>query len=306
MMYFMNIIKKIITVSIFIVLAVSDVKADEYGVHAVVISDEFTGKFESPSSLFYDEAKERLYVVDSGNGRLISYDSNLEYLSEWASVDLKSPVSLVKNSKGKFYALDVSTHEIKYLDPKLGEVRALTFEGVPKGKVVFIPGRIAIDSNDSLYIIDKMNKRIVVLDSEEKYSYVITVKGKDFNGFNDVRVSSNGTVAAIDTIGRKAYLFDNKGKLQKSFGGPGYKSGGGSLFFPVSLDIDDLGNIYILDSHIGKIYVYDKDGFMKYSISERGFNKGSLHDPVYILIDGKRRLYTLESGRIQILKRVNE
>ena len=220
-----------------------------------------------------------------------------------------SPVSLVKNTQGKFYVLDSSDQKVKYVDPQVGLVRALGFKDVPKAKSRFFPGRIAIDSNDSLYIIDKMNKRIVVLDSEEKYVKSLTVEGKKHGklyGFNDVAVSKSGVIVAVDTIGRSVFIFNSSGTVRKRFGGPAYKKGGGSLFFPVSLSIDKFDNIYILDSHMGKILAYSKDGNLKFTVSSRGFDKGSLHDPVHVILDDKRRLYTLESGRVQILKRVNE
>ncbi len=280
--------------------------ADDYGVHALVMGDEFIGQFRNPSGLFYDEEKERLYVADSGNGRLISFDANLDYLSEWGNKDLISPVSLVKNSRGKFYALDSSDHKVKYIDPQLAEVRVLEFKDVPKAVSGLIPGNISIGSDDSLYIIDKMNKRIIVLDGEEKYIRSMTVKAGGFYGFNDLFAAGDGSVYAIDTIGRKVHIFNETGKLVKSFGGPAYKKGKGSLLFPTRISGDILGNVYVLDSHRGKIMVYDKRGNLKFDVSEKGFGMGSLHDPVFFIIDNRRRIYTLESGRVQVLKRVNE
>lgn len=284
----------------------SNVFADEYAVHAIVMGDEFTGLYNNPSALFYDEEKSRLYVADSGNGRLISYDPDLEYLSEWSHDDLISPVSLVKNSNGKFYALDSGDHKIKYVDPGAAEIRVLELKDVPKSVSILIPGNIAIGGNDHLYIIDKMNSRIVELDSEEKYVKSYSTVAKDFYGFNDLYVDTEGTVFAVDTIGRKIYIFKKDGKLLKSFGGPAYKKGGGSLLFPISISLDTLGNIHVLDSHRGKILVYDRLGILKYDIGERGFGMGSFHDPSCFILDKQRRIYTLESGRVQVLKRINE
>lgn len=305
----MNKILKIIVISFVLIVNSSYSKAEEYGIHAVVISDEFTGRFVNPLAIFYDEAKERLYVADSGNGRLISFDSNLEYLSEWSNKEVVSPVSIARNSNGKFYALDSSDRKVKYIDPGLGVVRPLEFNDIPKGKVLFIPGRIAIGADNSLYVIDKMNKRIVVLGEDEKYIKSYTVKGKkfgEFYGFNDLAVSHNGTVVAVDTIGRSVYVFSSEGTVKKKFGGPAYSKGGGSLFFPVSVSVDKSDNIYILDSHRGKVVVYDSSGNLKFDVSNRGFTVGSLHDPVHIVLDGRKRIYTLETGRVQILKRLNE
>ena len=36
--------------------------------------------FNHPQSVFFDEQKRRLYVVDTGNNRLVSFDKNYKYL----------------------------------------------------------------------------------------------------------------------------------------------------------------------------------------------------------------------------------
>ena len=49
---------------------------------AVITGDEIMGRLKQPSGLFFDEIKKRLYIADSGNGRLVSFDSEFKYMAE--------------------------------------------------------------------------------------------------------------------------------------------------------------------------------------------------------------------------------
>src|SRR3989338_8638799 len=64
---------------------------------AIITGDEIMGRFNQPSGLFFDEVKKRLYVADSGNGRLVSFDSEFKYLAELSNENIAIPVSLVRD-----------------------------------------------------------------------------------------------------------------------------------------------------------------------------------------------------------------
>ncbi|MBI5182750.1 MAG: hypothetical protein HY999_00075, partial [Nitrospinae bacterium] len=46
----------------------------------VLTGNELIGSFNQPTSLFFNEEKRRLYIADTGNNRLVSFDSDLNYL----------------------------------------------------------------------------------------------------------------------------------------------------------------------------------------------------------------------------------
>lgn len=266
---------------------------------SVVHGDEFTGLFKEPSAVFYDNSKSRLYVADSGNGRLISFDSKFEYLSELVDDKMVLPVGIVKSSGGVFYVVDAAKRQVLSIDVATKSIETLNFKGIPKDSEGFVPGRIAIGPNDMLYLTDRMNKRILVFDGEGTYSRTVTVKDEGLRGFNDLRLDSRGHLYALDSVRAKVYLFSDKGLLLSSFGG---RDKGLQLGFPVSVAVDSNRRIYLLDRHRGEVLVFNEKGILQHTLMKKGHVEGNLYSPSYIFIDPADTLYVVDGGRVQVFK----
>lgn len=267
---------------------------------AVITGDEIIGKLKQPSGLFFDEIKKRLYIADSGNGRLVSFDSEFKSLSELTNEAMALPISLVKNKEGNFFILDSGKGKIIFIDLEKKVVKSFSQSSVPPGKEQFIPGRMAIDTANRLYIIDKLNRRLIVVEQTGAFVREITVKDKGFFGFADVRVDDKGEIYAIDAIAGVVYIFDDKGSIISRFGSRENKED--NFRFPTSLAVDKNGLIYITDQHAGRILVFDKKGVFQHAISRPGMKEGELSYPSYIFIDKEGRIYTIDGNRIQVFQ----
>ena len=279
---------------------------EKVGVKAVAIitGDEIMGRFNQPSGLFFDEVKKRLYVADSGNGRLVSFDAEFKYLAELTNEDMKLPTTLVRNKEGQFFILDSGKAEMIFIDLEKKIVKSFLVTGVPSGKEQFVPGGIAIDKDNRLYMIDKLNRRMIVVEPTGEFVREISVKEKDFFGFTDVKVDEKGDVYAIDAIAGIVYIFDDKGVIVSMFGKRENKKY--DLRFPTSLAVAKNGLIYIADQHAGRILVFDKKGGFQYAISKPGAKEGELSSPSYIFIDNEGRIYVIDGNRVQIFQEERE
>ncbi|MBI3754786.1 MAG: hypothetical protein HY265_01305, partial [Deltaproteobacteria bacterium] len=201
-----------LTVCCLLVFAAISFSEEKGGIRtvAVITGDEIMGKFKQPSGLFFDEAKKRLYIADSGNGRLVSFDAEFKYLAELTNDVMTLPVSLVRNKEGHFFILDSGKGEIIFIDLEKKVAQSFPLSNVPSGKEQFLPGRMAIDTDNRLYIIDKLNRRLIVVEQTGAFVREIAVKDKGFFGFTDVRVDDKGEIYAIDAIAGVVYIFDNK------------------------------------------------------------------------------------------------
>ena len=269
---------------------------------ASIAAGEALGSFNHPSGLFYDEIKKRLYVADSANKRIVSLDSGFKYLAELTKKEIILPVGIVRDKKGFFSVVDADRSEVFRLDAAKELVEPILLTGIPHGRYLFSPGWIAIDKEDHLYIIDKLNKRVVSVDYTGVFIKSFTITGTDFFGFTDVRVDDEGYVYALDTIGRMVYVFDKKGDLVSSFGGREK----GLFLFPVSIASGKNGLVYVIDRHAGKIMVFNRLGIFQYTISKKGSKEGELVAPSYIYIDESNRLYIIDGNRIQVFKEEKE
>lgn len=266
---------------------------------SVLYGDEFLGIFKEPSAVFHDDSKGRLYVADSVNSRLISFDSKLEYLSELVDDAIVLPVGIVKSSKGIFYVLDASTRQVVAIDATNKTIETLYFKGIPKDSEKFVAGSIAIGLNDMLYLTDMLNKRVVVFDDGGEYLKTITTSDKALRGFNDIRVDARGYLYAVDSVGARVFVFDDKGQLVSSFGG---RDGDGKLGFPVSVAVGSNGLIYLLDRHRGEVVVFNEKGLAQYTLMRKGYVEGKLHSASYIYIDSADTIYVVDGSRVQIFK----
>ncbi len=267
----------------------------------VITANEFSGKLNQPMGLFFDENKKRLYVADSGSKRIISYDQDFKYLAELTNDDIQLPTNIVRNGNGQFLVVDASRAEILFFEVKKDlQIDRLVLKGVPEGKEIFVPGRIAIDKKDNVYIVDKLNRRIIVVDRAGIFLRALTVKGEGFFGFNDVRADGEGNVFALDTLGGKVYGFDRHGNLLNSFGGKD-PAGRPYFEFPVSLAVTE-SYIYVADGHLGTIRVFDKTGNLRHSISKKGEREGELSSPVFVFTDDAQRIFVIDGNRVQVLK----
>ncbi len=271
----------------------------------ITAAGESAGRFNQPSGIFYDVRKKRLYIADSANKRIVSLDSEFRYVGEFSKNEILLPADVVKNSSGLFFIVDAGRGEVLLIDVAKDRVEPVAFKGVPEGSDPFVPGRLAIDGQDRLYVIDRLNKRIVVADTEGAFLRSVTVKDDpSFHGFNDVRVDEAGNIYALDTVGGKVYVFDGNGRPVSNFGGRDESKGG--FRFPASLAVARNGNVYVADRHAGRIMVFNRGGALQYTISRKGAKEGELLSPSYIFIDGEQRIFIIDGNRIQIFKEERE
>ncbi len=264
---------------------------------AVIGGDELTGNMSEPAAVFVDEAKKRLYVADTVNGRLISFDKDFIFIAALNHDNFKLPISVGKLKSGEFFITDASDSTLKLINIKDKLITAFNIKGLKAGVEKFMPGRFAMDGSGNLYIVDKLNKRIVVADKSGNYLRSIRAKGKGVYGFNDVRVDKKGYVYAVDTIGASIYIFNEKGDLVSRFGG---KDAG--LVFPVSVAISSKGLIYVVERYLSQIMVYDRFGALQFTLLSKGVTSGSIYHPSYIYIDKSDLIYTIDGARVQVFK----
>ena len=217
---------------------------------------------------------------------------------------IELPLSLVKDSGGIFYVVDGANRSILYINVKKKIIEKLAIKGDFNGKAAIFPGRIAIDGQDRLYVIDKLHRRILIINNNGLFIKALTVNKKEFYGFNDVKVSTNGNVIALDTIGGAVYMFDSDGKVISTFG---ERDGDEKKFwFPVSLALDDSGFVYVLDGHASEVQVFDPSGNYRRTLLKKGANEGELMHPTYIYIDHESRIFIADQSRIQIFREEKE
>ena len=261
-----------------------------------IVRDTETGRLGMLSGIFFDENRNRLYVTDTTNKRILAFDVDLKFVSEFnAGGALEVPASLVRNRKGQFFVAEPTKGSVLFIDIRQKSVKPINFSAVPEANSIY-PGSIAIDSADNLYIVDKANRRILIFDADQRFDRQVLVKGG--KGINDVKVDSNGNIYALDTTDRSVRVFHSQGKLLLTFGKRGKDNG--KFDFPVSLAVDRKGLIYVVDQHKHKVLTFNKRGEFLLEFSQLGWREGRLHYPSYIYVNKAGRIFVVDRGNCRI------
>jgi sugar lactone lactonase YvrE len=247
-----------------------------------------------PTAIYADDDASRYYIVDSGNNRLLSYDSNGGFLSAFtANSSLETPFDMIR-LPGYLWVVEKGKNSLTAIDLKGQKITPHVIRH--NGKDIF-PDRLAIDNN-VFYLLDKASGDIVSLD--RKLNIKETFACGDCNaGFVDFKIK-DGKLWALDQIGKSVYVYSLSGKREKKISLKGY-----DLQFPRSLAIVENGYIYVLDRHRGIIAAYNSSGHYMFNFLEKGESRGKLYYPIEIQIDPWGRLCVVEegNGRIQVFSR---
>lgn len=261
-----------------------------------ITANNETGRLALLSGLFFDENRDRLYVTDTTNKRILAFDADFKFVSEFnAGGALGAPTSLARNSKGRLFVAEPAKGSVLFIDIKQKSVKPIDFSAVPKANAVY-PGNIAVDSADNLYIVDKANQRILIFDADLRFNRQILVK--DGKGLIDVKVGSNGNIYTLDPIDGSVRVFDSRGNILKKFGKKGNDKG--EFNFPVSLAVHPNRTVYVVDQHNHKILAFNKKGEFILDFSQLGWREGRLHYPSYIYINKAGRIFVVDRGNNRI------
>ncbi len=266
---------------------------------SITAGEEF-GRLGLLGGVFFDEDKKRLYVTDAGHNRILSFDSDFKFLSEFSGLDaLTWPSGLVRDSQGRFFVAQPSEGNVVRIDMDQKDIQPIDFSSVPSENPIY-PCNLAMGPFDELYVVDKANERILIFDVNQKFTDEIRVEGA--RGLKDVKVDAGGRVYALSTIDGSVHIYDTKGRRVSRFGTRGDQRG--EFRFPVSLDLGRKGMIYVLDQHASKVLVFNRRGEFLFDFSRLGWREGRLHYPSYIFINRSERIFIIDrqNARVSIFE----
>lgn len=299
----MMIKKYILIFNIFLLLIVplkAYGKKDAINIITTLGSNQDIGILGLIGGVFFDEIKKRLYITDSSNCRILSYDSEFNYLSALhPKGDLKNPTSILRIIDGRFLVVEPAKRNVVVIDVAQKLINLLDLAEVPDS-AAFNPGRMTIDPEGNIYITDRANNRILVFNSNLKFNKEVIKESKI--RFNDIKVDRQGYIYTLSTLEGIVRKYDRSGKKILEFGSRGKDRD--EFSFPTSLAVDNKGLIYIVDQHKNKIFVFDKKGKFVFNFSGLGWIEGRLSMPSYIFINSSDTIFIVDrdNSRVSIFK----
>ncbi len=129
-------------------------------------------QFEFPEDLALDDARDRIYVADTGNRRVQvlrrrwqGFEVRMEAEASWP--DLGLPRGIAVDPDGRVYVSDSQSHQIRVLDPDGRQLDAWGGFGRGPGQFERPLGIFASESGDGrIFVADSGNQRVQWLESD--------------------------------------------------------------------------------------------------------------------------------------------
>lgn len=255
---------------------------------------------KNPSGVTCND-KSVVVVADSDNGRLVRYsfmENVLKGGTEIKIPQLVYPVRVHMNSKGDIYALDGKSRRIVQLNPEGAFASYLEPQGVPAPAVI-VPRSFKIAADDTIYLLDILGERILVLNAAGNYVNQLQFP-KPYGFFSDLAVNANGDIFLLDSV--KATLFVAR-KNNPTFV-PLVKDLKEYLNFAANIAVDYRGVIFLTDQNGGALVAFGQDGALLGRQLSLGWKSGQLFYPTQMCVTQSGVIFIADrsNNRVQIFE----
>jgi DNA-binding beta-propeller fold protein YncE len=275
---------------------------------------ELTGPDDKPLVMPTDIAigkDERIYIVDSGNHRVLCYSRDGKYLFAFGSAgegdgELLGPVGITTAEDGSVLLADRGNKRIQIFDEK-GQFLN-TIETRSGGKSAS-PVDVAVDkSGKQLYVTASIPfHQVFVYGEDEGGGKVKTIWGKpgsnpgEFRYPATIAIGPDKNIYVVDVFNSRLQVFDVSGQALVTIGSWGVTPG--HLFRPKGVAVGDDGLIAVSDSYLGVLQLFDSDKRFQGVLGEAG-EIAHFTTPTGLAFDGKGRLYVAEmlANRVTVLE----
>ena len=262
-----------------------------------VYADEKGTGLNNPEGVACTEG--RLVVADTGNGRLVLYSLLGGEPKGGTEIKLSQvlyPVRVTISSKGDIFVLDERQRKIARLTQEGVFTGYVEISGLPTQSMV-VPGGIAVDSNDNLYVLDTLGGRVLVLAIDGKFQRQIEFP-KESGFITDLAVDPKGIVFLVD--GAKSRVYSNT--ADQAVLSPLTGELKDDLKFPSNIAIDMQGRLFISDKNSGGIVVIGRDGTFLNRLLSLGWKEGNVRYPSQICVEKDGSFFVADKANSRIQK----
>ncbi len=272
---------------------------------------------DTPQNMYIDES-DNLYVADSGNNRIVKFNSELEYVSEFTAGDsLNKPSgSYFDSDKKELYIADTDNERIVVVnenDDFIREYRKPDSE-LLDDDLTFNPTNVSIGIQGHIYILKGQNFMQVSQEgefkgfvgstkvpanfitalirrfaSEKQKKLLVSEQPSPYVNFTMDRNGVIYAVAGTDTAQIRKINMVGDNLYPEKFYGEMVLQDGWRLVNPsfISIAVSNDGIISVLEEKSKKIYQYSQDGTMLNVFGGEGEVEGFFQSPVSIAVDSK-------------------
>ncbi len=259
------------------------------------------GELELPTDVAVHES--RLYIVDSGNNRVVVLGRNGETQFAFGSKgtangEFNGPVGIGVGHDGRIYVADTGNHRIQIFSAT-GKFQ--TAIATTTGEVRVRPIDVAVEPKSGhIFITGNNNHRVMVYNHSGRLLREWGGNGAAIGKFRypaTITVMPDANIGVIDVFNTRAQLFQPDGRFVVKIGEWGVLPG--QLFRPKGIAIDRKGHIYISDSYLNVIQVFNDSGKFLHVLTQKD-TAHTMMTPTGIAVAADNRLYVAEMLRHRV------
>lgn len=188
---------------------------------------------------------------------------------------------------GKIYVCDIRNPGIVILDLVRRETRVMTTGGV---NGLSQPTDLAVAADGMIYVADVKRGQVYVFDDRERHVGIFGRKGMKAAG---VAVHDN-ELYVCDFATQSIVVLDRfNGEILRSFGGPGSEDG--QFTRPLGIDVDEDGNIYVVDVIRCRLQKFSPQGTFLQAWGQISDTAGSFVRPKHVAVDHDNIVYVVDA-----------
>ena len=252
---------------------------------------------ETPTAVTTDPTH-RLFVADPVKHgiHIFDFDQSKYFFIEGKNEKLEQPFGLASGPGGDIYVSDVRLGLILIYDPH-GKFRG--YLGKRKQESYFeAPMGIAINpATGRIYVCDAGRDMVIELDRKGR---IVTHFGKRGGGTGaaefkrPTQVATNGdALVVLDAGNQRLQIMDMHGHFRNEIKLPEVDKRAG-------LAVDREGNIYVAQTFLNSVQVFDRNGQPIYRLGKIGTDAGEFQEPFGLTVNSRDGLYVADSGNHRV------
>lgn len=275
---------------------------------------EISDQLNQPSDVAVSKTG-RIYVVDGVNHKVRIFDPNGKPVGSIGTEgsregEFRYPLGIDVDGSGRVYIADSGNHRVQIFDPDGNFIAAIAMHSNQKHPPD--PTDVAVDeSRNRCYVVDNDNHRIVVYDlATLKLISTYGVPGSGKRAFRYpflMALDRKKYLYIVDVINTRVQVLNPEGLFVNFIGGWGVEKG--EFFRPKGVALDKKDNVFVSDSYLGVIQVFDATGEFYAAVGDSAKAKvKKFKTPVGLFIDHRDRLYVVEmfANRVSVYRIVGE
>jgi DNA-binding beta-propeller fold protein YncE len=268
---------------------------------------KISADFKEPSDVAVSKRRGYIYVVDGVNHKIKIFKPKGEAISNFGEEgddngQFRYPLGIDVDHSGRIYIADSGNRRVQIFGPNAvfsAKIDLPERNGRPAD-----PTDVAVDTpRKRLYVVDNDNHRVLIYDLSTLR--LIKTVGKPGEGelmFRHpflIALNKEQFLHIVDVINTRVQVVSPEGQFVRYIGGWGVEKG--HFFRPKGIAIDSRNRVYVSDSYMGVVQVFESWGKFYGVLGDAGKNEvKKFKTPTGMYIDDHNLLYVVEMRAQQV------